>query len=260
MVVEQAPAAFADAVQLAYVESLEAKVAELEQANRHLIAVAADVAHDLRSPLQAVSGFTELLIRREGARLDETSQSFLAHVLSATQGMRELVETVLEHRRSSSVLLNVTRFDCKEVANAVILRLGRDLDEAGTRVVIDDLPVLCADRVQVGRVLQNLVANAIRATPRGRKPLTIAARRLAQAWEISVTDDGIGVPEADRDRIFEVFERGPGATGPGKGMGLAICRAIIERHGGHIGVDRAPGGGSRFWFTLPDAVPAGATR
>jgi chemotaxis family two-component system sensor kinase Cph1 len=250
------------ALRLGRGEELERKVAELEQANRHLAAVAADVAHDLRSPLQAVSGFAELLARREGARLDETSQSFLAHVLSATHGMRELVEAVLEHRRSSSALLDVTRFDCTAVVTGVILRLGQDLDNAGAHVVVEELPFVHGDRVQLGRVFQNLVANAIRATPRGRKPLWITARRRAAMWEFRVTDDGVGVADVDRERIFERFERGLSAAndGAGKGMGLAICRTIVERHGGYISVEEAPGGGSRFSFTLPDDLPAGATR
>lgn len=238
--------------------ALEQKVARLEAENQRLVNAAADVAHDLRSPLQALSGFAELLANREGGRLDETSQSFLAHVLSVTHGMREMVEAVLDHRRSSSDALVVSQFDSAEVVAAVVLRLGQDLADAGAEIVVDALPSVCGDRVQLGRVFQNLVANAIRETPAGRKPLRIAARRQAGAWEFSVTDDGVGVPDADRERIFELFQQGAAGTAgrAGGGMGLTICRAIIEHHGGQIGVAPVPGGGSCFSFTLPDTLPS----
>jgi len=241
-------------------EDLERRLAESEEANRQLAAFTADLVHDLRSPLQAVIGFTELVIRREAAGLDETSQSFLAHVLSAADNMRELVETVLEHWRSSSAMLDVTGFDANDVVQAIIMRLGPGLDDDGANIVVDELPVVRADRVQFGRVIQNLVGNALRAARPG-EPLviTIAARRRPGAWEFSVTDNGCGVPAVDHQRIFELFERGDtGSDNSGKGMGLAICRAIVERHGGRIGVEKAPGGGSRFGFTLPDALTAGA--
>jgi signal transduction histidine kinase len=243
-------------------EDLERRLAESEEANRQLAAFTADVVHDLRSPLQAVVGFTELVIRHEGAGLDETSQSFLAHVLGAADSMRELVETVLEHHRSSSAILEVTGFDCNDVVQAIIMRLGQGLDDAGARILVDELPRVRADRVQFGRVVQNLVSNALRAgRPGETSVITIAARRRPGAWEFSVSDNGVGVPAVDRERVFELFERGAmGNDSTGKGMGLAICRAIVERHGGRIGVEKAPGGGSRFSFTLPDDLPAGAVR
>ncbi len=247
---------------LARFEDLERRLAEAEEANRQLAAFTADVVHDLRSPLQAVVGFTELVIRHGGAGLDEKSQSFLAHVMSAANNMRELVETVLEHRRSSSAMLEVTGFDCNDVVQAIIMRLGQGLDDVDAQIVIDELPLVRADRVQFGRVIQNLVGNALRATRPGQRPvITIAARRRRGAWEFSVTDNGVGVPAVDRERIFDLFERGAtGNDSTGKGMGLAICRAIVERHGGRIGVEKPPGGGSRFSFTLPDNLPAGAVR
>jgi signal transduction histidine kinase len=241
-------------------EDLERRLAESEAANRQLAAFTAEVVHDLRSPLQAVVGFTELVLRHQGAGLDETSQSFLAHVLSAADSMRELFETVLEHRRSSCAIPEVTGFDSNDVVQAVIMRLGQGVDDARARIVVDELPVVRADRVQFGRVFQNLVGNALRAARPGESPvITIAARRRRGAWEFSVTDNGVGVPAVDRERIFELFERGAlGNDSTGKGMGLAICRAIVERHGGRIAVEKAPGGGSRFSFTLPDDLPAGA--
>lgn len=239
-------------------EEARQQAERLERANRDLAAFAADVAHDLPSPLQAISGFAELLARREGARLDETSQNFIAHILSATAGIQELVSAMLEHRRSSSAALHPEPVDCRKLIRGVLMRLQGELDHVGAQVDIGDLPTLVADRVQLGRVFQNLISNALRATPPDETPnISITARRFTDAWELSVTDHGVGVPEQDRQRIFELFQQGTptGDQRNGHGLGLAICRTVVERHGGRIGVERAAGGGSRFCFTVPDRLP-----
>jgi signal transduction histidine kinase len=116
-----------------------------------------------------------------------------------------------------------------------------------------------ADRVQLGRVFQNLLSNAIQAAQPDHPPtIAVTARRLATSWEFAVTDDGIGVLAEDRNRIFELFQRGTHdrQRGPGHGMGLAICRTIVERHGGRIGVEKTPGSGARFSFIIPDRAVA----
>ena len=246
---------------LARVDQLEGRVGELERDNRELAAFAADVAHDLRSPLQAVAGFAELLARREGACLDETSQGFLGHILTATGAMKELVEAVLDHRQSSFGALSPTWVYGNDLVVAVLRRLQHDLDQAGAVVEVGDLPTVFADRVQLGRVFQNLIGNALQAAHPERPPkIIVTGRRLPTAWEFAVTDNGVGVRPEDRNRIFELFQRGPsdGLRSAGHGMGLTICRTIIERHGGRIGVERAPDCGARFSFTLPDRH--GATR
>lgn len=234
---------------------LESRAAQLEQANRELAAFAADAAHDLRAPIQVISGFAELLARREGARLDEASQGFLAHILTAASGMREVVEAVLEHRQSTSAALAVAPVDCHDLVIAILKQLQSELDEADAHVEVHELPTVPADRVQLGRVFQNLLSNALKATPPGGRPrIVVSARRLPGAWELSVTDNGIGVSPEDRRRIFELFQRGPTGDRGGTGLGLAICRAVVERHGGRIGVEKGPDGGSRFAFSLPDGT------
>ena len=241
---------------VARIDELSRRVAELERDNRELAAFAADVAHDLRAPLQAVSGFSELLARREAAHLDETSQGFVAHILTATGAMRDLVDAILEHRKSSCGALNPTWVQGNDLVADVVRRLQRDLDDAGAVVEVGELPTVFADRVQLGRVFQNLLANALRAThPNRRAEISVTARRVATTgWEFAVTDNGVGVPPEDRNRIFELFQRGTGEgqRATGHGMGLAICRTIVERHGGRIGVEKAAGGGARFSFIIPD--------
>jgi len=253
---------------LTRLDQLERRVAELERDNRELAAFAADVAHDLRAPLQAVTGFAELLVRREGPKFDETSQGFVAHILAAAGSMRELVEAVLEHRQSSYGALGPSWVHGNDLVAAVLRRLQPQLDGAGATVDVGSLPSVFVDRVQLGRVFQNLVANAVRAADPDR-PLNIGigARRLPTSWEFAVTDNGVGVRPEDRNRIFELFQRGTGDTErtAGHGMGLTICRTIVERHGGRIAVERAVGGGARFSFTIPDRLvgmsdPAGPTQ
>jgi two-component system sensor histidine kinase/response regulator len=240
---------------LATIEELRQRLAELERNNRELAVLAADVAHDLRTPLQAVSGFAELLARRESAHLDETSQGFVAHILTAAGAMQELVEVILEHRQSSCGALAPIWVDGNDLVATLVRRLQRDLDEAGVVVEVGKLPVVFADRVQLGRVFQNLLTNAIRAVDPNRPGrITITARRSGTAWEFAVADNGVGVLSEDRQRIFELFQRGAnaGQRSSGHGMGLAICRTIVERHGGRIGVEKNASGGARFSFTIPD--------
>jgi signal transduction histidine kinase len=250
---------------LARADQLERRVAELERDNRELAAFAADVAHDLRAPLQAVAGFAELLARREGARLDETSQRFVAHILAGAGAMRELVEAVLDHRRSAFGALVPSWVPGNDLVTAVLRRLQRNLDEVAAVVDVGELPMVFADRVQLGRVFQNLITNALAAAHPDRRPeITITSRRLPAGWEFAVTDNGVGVRPEDRARIFELFHRGgsEGQLSHGYGMGLTICRTIVERHGGRIAVERAgPEGGARFSFTIPDRIlPSGAGR
>jgi light-regulated signal transduction histidine kinase (bacteriophytochrome) len=240
---------------LARVDQLERRVAELERDNRELAAFAADVAHDLRAPLQAISGFTELLARRQGPALDETSQGFLAHILTATGSMRELVEAVLDHRQSSYGALAPGWVRGNDLVATVLRRLQSNLDEAHAEIDVGALPTVFADRVQLGRVFQNLIFNAVRAARPDEPPrVSITGRRLPSGWEFAVTDNGVGVRPEDRNRIFELFQRGSGDAPrcAGHGMGLTICRTIVERHGGRIGVERAADSGARFSFTIPD--------
>jgi signal transduction histidine kinase len=240
---------------LSRIDELECRVSELEQDNRELATFAADVAHDLRSPLQAITGFAELLARREGTRLDETSQGFVGHIIAAGGAMAELVEAVLDHRHSSFGPLALTPVSGHDLVVGVLRRLQGDLDPAGVTVEVSELPTVFADRVQLGRVFQNLICNAIQAADPDRPTrVTVTARRLPADWEFTVADNGIGVRPEDRNRIFELFQRGASEAGRGSGhgMGLSICRTIIERHGGRIAVEKTPGGGASFSFTIPD--------
>ena len=224
------------------------------RANEGLRRFAADAAHDLRAPLSAISGFAELLARHEGARLDELSQHFLAMILGVTGDMGRLLEAALEYGQSATAAPRLDLVDCTEVVGRVLIRLRAEIERTAAAVRLEPLPVVYADPVQLGRVFQNLISNACKSAPPGETAhVVVGARRVARGWHLSVTDDGTGVSRADRDRIFQLFHRGGDTPRDGgTGIGLAICRTIVDRHGGRIWVEDGPGGGSRFAFFLPD--------
>ncbi len=215
---------------------------------------AADTAHDLRAPLQAITGFAQLLARREGTALDETSQRFLALILGAAGDMAKLIDAALEHGQATSGGSPLISVDCATIVERTLVHLHAEIARTGATVHVGALPSVSAEPSQLSRVFQNLIGNACKSAPPGRTArIMVSADRLAGAWQLSVTDDGIGVRAEDRERIFELFKRGRDADHDGgTGIGLAICRTIVERHGGTIRVEDAPGGGSRFSFVLPD--------
>jgi signal transduction histidine kinase len=141
------------------------------------------------------------------------------------------------------------------VVRETLAGLSASVEEAGAEVVVDPLPVVRADPHQLGRLLQNLLSNAIKFAGEARPVVHLSARELDDGWEVSVTDNGVGVDPDDREAIFQMFQR-PGQCGDvdGTGIGLAICQRIVERHGGRIWIEPAAGGGSAFRFTLPDAA------
>ncbi|MGH9037853.1 MAG: sensor histidine kinase, partial [Acidimicrobiia bacterium] len=233
---------------------LQDQVDGIKQCNDGLRRFASDAAHDLRAPLSAISGFAQLLARHEGARLDELSQHFLAMILGTTGDMGRLLAAALEYGQMAAAGPQLALVDCTEVVERALIRLRTEIQRTGAAVRLEPLPVVHADPVQLGRVFQNLISNACKsARPGVAAHVVVGARRVALGWHLSVTDDGTGVSLQSRDRIFLLFHRGGDAPSDGgSGIGLAICRTIVERHGGRIWVEDAPHGGSRFAFFLPD--------
>jgi signal transduction histidine kinase len=226
----------------------------LTRDNQALTRFAGDAAHDLRAPLQAITGFAQLLARREGANLDETSQRFLAMILGAAGDMANLIDAALEHGQTTWVEARLEPVDCAALVERSLLHLDAEIARTGATIHVDDLPTVRAEPNQLSRVFQNLIANACKPGPGGRPTqVSVSADRMDSAWQLSVSDDGGGVLPEDRERIFELFRRGRDAEEDGgAGIGLAICRTIVERHGGRIWVEDVPTGGSRFSFFIPD--------
>jgi signal transduction histidine kinase len=244
---------------------LERHAGELERSNRELDEFAAIASHDLSAPLLTVAGFLTLLDERYGDALDPDAAEFVGHALSGTQRMQRLIGDLLEYSRVGRAGLAPEEVDLMVLARETLVVLRATVEEAGADVVVDPLPVVDGDPRALGRVLQNLVSNAIKFAGDARPVVHVTARPAGPAWEIAVIDNGVGVDPEDRELIFKTFHR-PGGDGvAGTGLGLAICERIVERHGGRIWVEPAAGGGSAFRFTVPEAdgprivraVPAG---
>jgi light-regulated signal transduction histidine kinase (bacteriophytochrome) len=234
-------------------EQLERLAAEHEE----LVYVA---SHDLTEPLRMVRSYLQLLEQRLGEDLDERSREFVRYAVDGADRMGALIDDLLRYSRAGGTELRFADVDAAEVLDGVLRGLGRLADDTGARVVVDGrLPVVAADPVQLGQLLQNLLANAMKFHRPGAAPtVRVGAHRDAddEAWVFTVADDGIGVPHDARERIFRVFQRlHTRDEVPGNGIGLAICRRIVERRGGAIDVVETPGGGATFRFTIPDRAP-----
>jgi light-regulated signal transduction histidine kinase (bacteriophytochrome) len=232
------------------VAELERRVEELERSNAELERFAYVASHDLSSPLRTVAGFTQLLARRYQGRLDDDADEYIGHVLDGVRRMRAVIDDVLSYARVGQAELEAIPVDCAQLAAEALAALG-----VGDRaeVEIGPLPTVKGDATQLGQLLQNLLANAVKFNDRPRPWVRIAAEREAGAWRLSVSDDGLGIQPTHRERIFRMFERlHPPDQYAGTGIGLALCKRIVERHGGRIWFEPREGGGTVFWFTLPD--------
>ena len=226
-------------------ERLRASNSDLER----LAYVASD---DLREPLGVVIGFLELLERRYPDRLGEDGMQFVTAALSGARRMQKLTRGLIELSRLAGAEPRYEMVDSGVIAAEVIRDLGADIDESDASLTVGELPVVRADRDQLARVLQNLIANAIKFRAAEPPRITVEGRELSRgSWEISVADNGLGVDPNHAARVFEMFGRlHPGEAYAGTGVGLAVCRHIVERHGGVIRVEPVAPRGSRFVFTL----------
>ena len=234
-------------------KQLQVEQLELARSNRDLEGFATAVSHDLAEPLRTIRGLGQLLVRRHGAALDEEGRELVDSMLTAARRGGDLVADLLAYARAGHGKLVRGPVDSAEVAAEALESLAEV--RADAHVVVGDLPTVDADRTQLRQVLQNLIGNALKYRGDGTPAVRVDAERETGAWRFSVADNGVGVQSRDRERIFELLYRaGNGAGQAGTGVGLALCRTVIERHGGRIWVDSEPGRGSTFHFTLPDAA------
>jgi signal transduction histidine kinase len=238
---------------------LDRHAGELERSNRELEEFAAIASHDLSAPLVTVAGFLTLLEERYAGRLGPDADELIAHAVDGTRRMQRLIGDLLEYSRVGCAGLAPEDVDLAAVVRETLAGLRAAIDETGAEVVVDPLPVVRADSRQLARLLQNLISNALKFTAGARPVVHVTAQATDRGWEIAIVDNGVGVDPAERELIFKMFHRPPrGGDVDGTGMGLAICQRIVERHGGRIWVDPAPGGGSAFRFVLPHRADAPA--
>ena len=233
---------------------LDKALTDLARSNAELEQFAYAASHDLSEPLRAISCPISLLARRYKGQLDDDADTFIGFAVDGCERMQTLIDGILALSRVGRLEGQIEPVDCNVVMGSVLRVLGPTIAETGATVNVDPLPVLPADSTQLSQVLQNLLTNALKFTVPGVAPIiSVAAERELHAWRLTVTDNGIGIDPRHRERIFGMFKRLHGRDEyPGTGIGLALVKKIVERHGGSIGVENAPSGtGTRFWFTLP---------
>lgn len=237
-------------------QALRAAHDRLRRNNEELDRFAIVAAHDLSEPLTTVAGFAALLASRHGDELSPRAREFLAHITGSTDRMQRLIETLLTYARAGAHARAPEPIDVRGACDVVIGALAGTIGRREAEIDVDvdaDARVL-ADQSDIELVLQNLIANAIKFGRPERPRVTVTTTRSGPDWRIVVADDGVGIAPADQVRIFGAFQRADSDTArSGTGLGLAICDRIVRRLGGDLGVDSAPGQGSRFWMTLPAA-------
>ena len=237
---------------------LKAANESLERSNRELEQFASAASHDLQEPLRKIQAFGDRLQAKFGDQLGQQGNEYLERILSSAGRMRNLIEDLLTFSRISTKAQAPVATDLNAVVQEVLSDLEARVEQTGGRVDVCKLPTVNADPMQMRQLLQNLIANALKFHRPGKPSVVLVRGRHvldteAQPWwEITVQDNGIGFEEIYLDRIFEVFQRLHGRNEyDGTGVGLAICRKIVERHRGHITARSAPGQGSTFVITLP---------
>jgi PAS domain S-box-containing protein len=228
------------------------RTAELAAMNRQLEAFVYSIAHDLRAPLRAMQGFSELLVEEAGAALSATGQDYANRINKAAQFMDALMSDLLAFSRISQHHVELTAVDLKPVVESVLARLQKEIQEKDARVEHGGpWPVVQAHEPTLTQVVFNLMNNALKfAVPGVPSQVRLRTEEQGEFVRVWVEDNGIGIAPGHQDQIFKVFTRLQGEKYQGTGIGLAIVQKGVERMGGRVGVESASGQGSRFWFEL----------
>jgi PAS domain S-box-containing protein len=237
---------------------LQEKAAELARSNHELEQFAYVASHDLQEPLRMVSNYTQLLGRRYKDKLDSDANEFIEFAVDGAQRMQDLIHGLLEYARVGTRGKEFEPTPMEQVVNRALMNLSGAVAEAKAEVIVDPLPTVACDASQLTQVFQNLIGNAIKFRRPGEHPLVrVSATRTDGAWTMEVADNGIGIDQKYFERIFQMFQRLHGRDEyAGTGIGLALCKKIVERHGGHMGVSSTPGQGTTFSVTIPDRADA----
>jgi light-regulated signal transduction histidine kinase (bacteriophytochrome) len=228
---------------------------ELAKSNEELERFAYALSHDLQTPLRTISMFTEKLAAKLAPGADPESETALRFVAEGVANMQAMIRGLLAYATASKGSPGASRADVNAVLKTVLQDLRMEIEECGATVTSEALPVVIADETQIRQVLQNLISNAIKYRSERRPQIHVSAKSGAAEWIFCVRDNGIGIDMKYADRIFGLFER-LRKEPEGTGIGLAVSRAIVDRHGGRIWVESEPGTGSAFYFTLPKGTEA----
>jgi len=241
------------------IESLLATQAELARSNAELEQFAYVASHDLQEPLRMVASYVGLLERRYRGQLDSDADDFIAFAVDGARRMQALLNGLLDLSRVGTRGGELESTESETAMRDALINLEQAIGEAGADVSNDPLPTVLGDRIQLTQLFQNLVSNAVKFNTSEQPRVAVTASRSGTLWEFAVADNGIGIDPAHFDRIFQVFQRlHTRDTFEGTGIGLSVCRKIVERHGGTIWPESVKGRGTTFRFTLKavDAAPA----
>lgn len=234
-------------------------IADLERSNADLEQFAYVASHDLSEPLRAIAGMVDLLARRYEDELDETAHDYIRRAVAGTQRMQALITDLLKYSRAGRIQMELAPVDTAELVRTTMEMLGPALSDVDAQVELGELPTIVADKTKLGQVFQNLIANAVKFHGEGAPRVRLAAVARPQGWEFTVADNGIGIEERHRERIFMIFQRLHGRDEyGGTGIGLALSKRLIEAHGGQVWVGPTGPPGATFHFTIPDLEPAHA--
>ncbi|HLO29788.1 MAG TPA: PAS domain S-box protein [Anaerolineales bacterium] len=233
-------------------EALQHMTEDLRRSNAELEQFAYVASHDLQEPLRMVSSYMQLLSRRYQGKLGNDADEFIAFAVDGAKRMQSLINDLLAYSRVGTRGKPAALTACEMVLDEALMNLQIAVEESGASITHDPLPTIFCDQTQLVQVFQNLLGNSIKFRGLQAPHIHISASRQESEWFFSFRDNGIGLDPKFRERIFDIFQRlHSRASYPGTGIGLAICKRIIQRHGGRIWVESMPGEGATFYFTLP---------
>jgi len=233
-------------------DELAAAVGDLRRSNAELEQFAYVASHDLQEPLRMITSYLNLLERRSRGKLDADGEEFLRYAVDGAERMKRLIRDFLQFSRISRQALTLDPSPAAQMVTNALSNLTAAIDESRARVLVGELPVIPADPGLLTQVFQNLIGNAIKFRGKRAPEIQISARCDNTEWVFSVRDNGIGIDPKHLSRIFQIFERLHEVSEySGSGIGLAISKKVVERHGGRIWVESAPGSGSTFHFAIP---------
>ncbi|MGE5457921.1 MAG: ATP-binding protein, partial [Methanococcaceae archaeon] len=233
-------------------EKLQHTLSDLERSNKELEQFAFVASHDLQEPLRMVSSYIELLAKRYGGQFDENADQYIEFAVDGTKRMQMLIHDLLEYSRVTSKGSQFTEVNLENVMKNVESNLEVAIKGSNAEIIYEHLPVITADETQISQLFQNLISNAIKFRSNKDPQITIKSAEKNGELTIAICDNGIGIDPVSSQRIFEIFQRlHLRSEYPGTGIGLAVCKKIVERHHGRIWVESQPGAGSTFFFTIP---------
>jgi PAS domain S-box-containing protein len=237
--------------------ALERRTAELARKNAELETFASVASHDLQEPLRMIGGYATLLARRYSGAIDSDADEFLHYITQGVSRMERLIRDLLTLSRLGAAAEQLEDVSMAEVVERACANLDRTINESGAVIDHEELPSVRFNETRLMQLMQNLIGNAIRYRRAVRPHISINAEHEQAGWRIAVTDNGIGFDMQHAEQVFLPFKRLKQGDETGTGIGLAICRKIVERRGGRVWVESTPGSGSTFYFTIPDTVQTG---